>query len=68
MTGEELHDLFDMTSDVWLDCLFFYESDWNFVSKKMYRSGTVKFHKYLIDTEDMDKSIYTNVDFGFVEE
>jgi len=68
MTGEELHDMFDMTSDVWLDCLFFYESEWAFVSKKMYRNATVKFHKYYIDVDNMDNSIYQNVNFGFVEE
>lgn len=68
MTGEELHNLIEMTKDVWLDCLFFYEFDWNFVSKKMYRSGTVKFHKYYIDPENPNNNIYTNVTFDFVEE
>ncbi len=68
MSGSELHDLFDMTSDIWLDCLFFYESEWDFVSKKMYRNATVKFHKYYIDKENPDNNIYQNVNFGFVEE
>ena len=45
MTGAELHHLIHHTSDVWLDCLFFYEPAWGFVSKKMYRSGTIKYHK-----------------------
>lgn len=68
MTGQELHELFDMTTDAWLDCLFFYESDWNFVSKKMYRNATVKYHKYYIDETDPNKNIYQDVNWGFVEE
>ena len=68
MTGQELHNMFDMTSSVWLDCLFFYESDWNFTSKKMYRNATVKFHKYFIDGTNPLNNIYTDVNFGFVEE
>jgi hypothetical protein len=31
MSGEELHELFDMTTNVWLECRFFYEPAWNFV-------------------------------------
>jgi len=68
MMGNELHELFDTTTDVWLDCLFFYESAWGFVSKKMYRNATVKYHKYYIDNENPDNNIYQNVNFGFVEE
>ena len=68
MTGQELHNMFDMTSSVWLDCLFFYESDWDFVSKKMYRNATVKFHKYYIDEANPLNNIYTDVNFGVVEE
>ena len=68
MTGAELHNLINMTNDVWLDCYFFYEPNWSFVSKKMYRSGTIKFHKYYIDPTDQDKNIYTNVTFDFIEE
>ena len=68
MTGAELHQLINMTSDVWLDCYFFYESNWNFVSKKMYRNATVKYHKYYVDPVDPNKNIYTNVNWGFVEE
>lgn len=68
MSGAELHALYDMTSDVWLDCYFFYESSWNFVSKKMYRNATVKHHKYFVDKTDPLKNIYTNVNWGFVEE
>jgi len=67
MTGAELHSLKDMTTNVWLDCLFFYEMDWAFVSKKMYRNATVKYHKYYVDSSDPDKNIYTNVNWGFVE-
>jgi len=68
MFGYELHELFDQTTDVWLDCLFFYEPEWAFVSKKMYRSGTVKYHKYFIDKSNPNNNIYQNVNFGFVEE
>lgn len=68
MMGSELHELFDSTTNVWLDCLFFYEPEWNFVSKKMYRNATVKYHRYYIDKTNMNNSIYQNVNFGFVEE
>lgn len=68
MTGAELHTLLDMTSPVWLDCWFFYEPDWAFVQKKMYRSGTIKYHKYYVDPTAPGNSIYTNVTFDFVEE
>ncbi len=68
MTGKELHDFFYMTKDVWLDCHFFYEPEWQFVSKKMYRNATVKYHKYYIDRTDPNNNIYTDVNFGFVEE
>lgn len=68
ITGEELHSLLNETKDVWLDCLFFYESKWAFVSKKMYRSGTVKLHKYYVDSTDPNKNIYTDVQFSFVEQ
>lgn len=68
MTGDELHSLFNMTANVWLDCLFFYESAWSFVSKKMYRHATVKYHKYYVDSADPAKNMYTNVNWGFVEE
>lgn len=68
MSGLELHQLLDRTTNVWLDCRFFYEPAWGFVSKKMYRSGTVKWHKYYVDPTDPNKNIYTNVQFSFVEE
>lgn len=68
MNGEELHQLFDRTTNVWLDCYFFYESAWDFVSLKMYRSGTVKYHKYYVDSTNPNKNIYTDINFGFVEE
>ena len=68
MTGAELHQLFDETTDVWLDCLFFYEPEWNYVSKKMYRNATVKLHRYYIDVDNLDNNVYQNVNFGFVEE
>lgn len=68
MTGQELKDFFQRTKDVWLDCYFFNEPDWAFVSKKMYRSGTVKYHKYYIDKVNPLNNIYQNVQFSFVEE
>ena len=68
MNGNELHELLDMTTDVWLDCYFFYEPKWDFVSLKMYRIGTVKFHKYYVDSTDPNKNIYTEIVFGFVEQ
>lgn len=68
MSGEELHELFDMTSNVWLECRFFYEPSWGFVNKKMYRNATVKYHKYYVDDINPNNNIYTDINFGFVEE
>ena len=68
MTGEELHNLFNMTSDVWLECRFFYEPSWSFVNKKMYRNASVSYHKYLVDSSNPNNNIYTDVNWGFVEE
>lgn len=68
MMGDELHELFDTTTNVWLDCLFFYAPTWDFVSKKMYRNATVKYHNYYVDEANPNNNIYQNVNFGFVEE
>lgn len=68
MTGKELHELIEMTKDAWFECKFFYEPDWSFVSKKMYRSGTISYHRYYIDATDPNKNIYTEIKFSFVEE
>ena len=68
MSGRELKALFELTSDVWLDCYFFDESVWGFVSKKMYRSATVKYHKYYMDDTEPLNNQYTDIQFGFVEE
>lgn len=68
MYGNELKELKETTTNVWLDCLFFYEMDWAFVSKKMYRNATVKYHKYYVDENDPIKNIYQDVSWGFVEE
>lgn len=68
MTGDELHKLFQRTTNVWLDCKFFYEPAWAFVSKKMYRSGTIKYTKYYVDDNDPNKNIYTDVTFSLIEE
>lgn len=68
MTGAELHSLLQNTTDVWLECYFFYEPEWGFTTKKMYRSGTIKYHKYYVDTTNANNNIYTNVQFSFIEE
>lgn len=68
MSGTELHNLFNMTTNVWLECRFFYEPSWSFVNKKMYRNATVKYHKYYVDSSDPTKNIYTDINWGFVEE
>ena len=68
MTGQELKDFFTRTSNVWLDCYFFYEPSWNFVQKKMYRSGTVNYNVYYIDDSNPLKNIYTDISFEFIEE
>ena len=65
MTGSELHTLLNSTANQWFDCYFFNESDWAFVSKKMYRSGTIKYHKYYIHPT---KNIYQSVQFSFIEQ
>ena len=68
MCGEELKNLFEYSADAWCKCLFFYEPEWSFVEKKMYRSATVKYERYYIDKTDMLKSQYNNIQFSFVEE
>jgi len=68
MSGTELHNLLDMTTDVWLECRFFYEPSWSFVNKKMYRNASISYTKYLVDASDPTKNIYTDINFGFVEE
>ena len=68
MTGSEFHSLLNMTTNVWLECRFFYEPSWAFVNKKMYRNATIKYHKYYVDNSDPTKNIYTDINFGFVEE
>lgn len=68
MSGAELHSLFQNTDGVYFEAYFFYEPAWGFVSKKMYRSATVSFHRYYIDTTNPDNNIYTDVQFSFIEE
>lgn len=68
MFGNEIFALFDMTTNVWLDCYFFYEPAHTFVKKKMYRNATVKYHKYYVDPSDPNKNVYTDISWGFVEE
>jgi len=67
MTGAEMKQLMEMRNPVWFQCTFFDEAEWKIVTKKMYCSSP-KYHKYYIDKDDPLKNIYTNVQFGFVEE
>ena len=68
MYGDELKKLFEYSTDVWCKCMFFYEPEWQFVEKKMYRSATVKYNKYFIDKTDPLKNVYTDIQVSFVEE
>lgn len=67
MTGAELKELLDMRNPVWFQCTFFDESEWKIVTKKMYCSSP-KYKKYYIDKNNPLNNIYTDVQFGFVEE
>ena len=67
MTGAELKQLLDMRNPVWFQCTFFDESEWKIVTKKMYCSSP-KYKKYYIDKNNPLNNIYTDVQFGFVEE
>lgn len=67
MTGAEMKKLLEMRSPVWFECTFFDEASWKIITKKMYCSSP-KYTKYYIDKNDPLKNIYTNVQFGFVEE
>lgn len=68
MSGEELHNFFTMTKSKWLDIKFFDEEAWGIISKKMYRSATVSYHKYYIDKTNPNLNVYTDVKFSFIEE
>ena len=68
MSGSELKNLFSYSTEVWCKCLFFYEPEWSFVEKKMYRSGTVKFNKYYVNKDNPLNNVYTNIQVSFVEE
>lgn len=67
MTGAEMKQLMEMRSPVWFQCTFFDEAEWKIVTKKMYCSSP-KYTKYYIDKDDPLKNVYTDVQFGFVEE
>ena len=67
MSGAELKKLLAMRSPVWFQCTFFDESEWKMVTKKMYCSSP-KYKKYYIDKNNPLNNIYTDVQFGFVEE
>lgn len=69
MSGTELRDFFRMTKNrTWLQVVFFDEVEWDFVTKKMYRSATVKYHKDYIDETNPLKNRYTNIEFSLIEE
>ena len=67
MNGAEMKKLMELRSPEWFQCTFFDEAKWDFVTAKMYCSSP-KYHKYYIDKQDPLKNIYTDVQFGFVEE
>lgn len=67
MSGAEMKQLMSMRSPVWFNCTFFDEVEWAMVTKKMYCSRPT-YTKYYIDPVDPLKNIYTDVQFGFVEE
>lgn len=67
MTGAELRALLQLRNPVWFQCTFFDEAEWSIVTKKMYCSSP-KYTKYYIDENDPNKNIYTDVQFGFVEQ
>lgn len=68
MSGNELKNVFAYSTDVWCSCFFFFEPEWDFVEKKMYRSATVKYSTYYIDGNDPLNNTYTDIQFSFVEE
>lgn len=67
LSGQEMRDIMALRNPVWFDCTFFDEGSWQIVTKKMYCSSP-KYTKYYLDPQDPLKNIYTNVQFGFVEE
>ena len=67
MNGEEMKQLMEMRSPVWFQCTFFDETEWKMVTKKMYCSSP-KYTKYYIDKTNPLKNIYTDIQFGFVEQ
>lgn len=67
MSGAELKKFFELRSPEWFQCKFFDEAAWDFVEKKMYCSSP-KYHKYYIDTTNPLNNVYTDIQFGFVEE
>lgn len=68
MSGQELKDFFDLTKDVSFEIYYFDESAWSFVSKRMYRSGTVKYHPYYMDEFNPLLNVYENISFSLIEE
>ena len=69
MSGAELKEFFRITKKkTWLQVVFFDEVEWGFVTKKMYRSATVKYHVDYVDETNPLKNTYTNVEFSLIEE
>lgn len=68
MTGEEFHKLIERTKDVWFECYFFSRYEWKWVSKKIYRSGTISKHNYYLDATNPNKDIYTDIGFSLIEQ
>ncbi len=68
LVGKQIHDLIQMTKDVWFTATYFDEESWTMKSRKMYRSGTIKYHPYYLDPKDPNKNIYTNINFSIIEE
>lgn len=68
MSGKEWHKFNEETKDVWFECYFFSRYDWKFVSKKLYRSGTVKKTNYYLDEKNPDNDIYTDIQFSLIEQ
>lgn len=68
LVGKQIHDLIQMTKDVWFTATYFDEESWSIKSRRMYRSGTIKYHVYYLDPVDPNKNIYTNINFDIIEE
>lgn len=69
MTGVEVKEFFRLTKGkTWLQVVFFDEAEWDFVTKKMYRSATVAYDVDYVDEVDPLKNRYSNFEFSLIEE